>query len=141
MEECCLAVKQPWASLICSGIKDIENRTWQTDYRGRLYIVASSTNVNSGFDQNMFAPEILKAVEVAVTNGQIADIHTLPQSAVIVYVDIVDGRGEAVDSIWSCGSLAEGNINWKLDNAHVFEQPLLPGFKVKLNLFEIPELD
>lgn len=136
-----LAVKQPWASLICSGIKDIENRTWQTDYRGRLYIVASSTNVNSGFDQNMFAPEILKAVEVAVTNGQIADIHTLPQSAVIGYVDIVDCTGEAVDSIWSCGSLAEGNINWKLDNAHVFEQPLLPGFKVKLNLFEIPELD
>ena len=24
-----LSVKQPWAYLICSGIKDIENRTWK----------------------------------------------------------------------------------------------------------------
>lgn len=136
-----LAVKQPWASLICGGIKDIENRTWQTDYRGRIYIVASSTNVNSAFDQKLFAPEIMQAVKEAVENGNIADIHELPQSAVIGYVDIVDCTGEPVDSIWSCGSLREGNVNWVLQNAHVFEQPLLPGFKAKLNLFEIPELD
>lgn len=29
-----LTIKQPWASLIVHGIKDIENRTWRTDYRG-----------------------------------------------------------------------------------------------------------
>ena len=31
-----LTIKQPWASLIVHGIKDIENRTWRTDYRGPL---------------------------------------------------------------------------------------------------------
>ncbi|RZJ91586.1 MAG: ASCH domain-containing protein, partial [Chryseobacterium sp.] len=36
-----LSIKQPWASLIASGIKDIENRTWATKYRGRIYIHAS----------------------------------------------------------------------------------------------------
>lgn len=37
-----LTVKQPWASLIVNGIKDIENRTWKTNFRGRIYIHASS---------------------------------------------------------------------------------------------------
>lgn len=36
-----LSIKQPWASLIAQGIKDIENRTWKTSYRGRIYIHAS----------------------------------------------------------------------------------------------------
>lgn len=33
-----ISVKQPWASLILKGIKDIENRNWFTNYRGQLYI-------------------------------------------------------------------------------------------------------
>lgn len=36
-----LSVKQPWASLIVNGQKDVENRTWKTRYRGRLLIHAS----------------------------------------------------------------------------------------------------
>ena len=33
-----LTVKQPWASLIVHGIKDIENRSWKTNFRGRVLI-------------------------------------------------------------------------------------------------------
>ena len=36
-----LSIKQPWASLIAHGIKDIENRTWRTHFRGKIYIHAS----------------------------------------------------------------------------------------------------
>ena len=35
-----LTVQQPWASLIVGGIKDVENRSWHTTYRGRLGIHA-----------------------------------------------------------------------------------------------------
>ena len=35
-----LTVKQPWASLIASGIKHYEFRSWKTNYRGKLYIHA-----------------------------------------------------------------------------------------------------
>lgn len=38
-----LSIKQPWASLIAHGIKDIENRTWATKYRGKVLIHASGT--------------------------------------------------------------------------------------------------
>lgn len=37
----CLSVKQPWAELIASGLKTLELRTWLTNYRGPLVIVAS----------------------------------------------------------------------------------------------------
>jgi hypothetical protein len=36
-----LSVRQPYATLICAGIKTVENRTWKTDYRGRILIHAS----------------------------------------------------------------------------------------------------
>lgn len=35
-----LTIKQPWASLIAAGIKDVENRSWPTLYRGPLLIHA-----------------------------------------------------------------------------------------------------
>ena len=38
----CLSIRQPWAWAVCSGAKDIENRTWATEYRGPLAIQASA---------------------------------------------------------------------------------------------------
>lgn len=37
-----LTVKQPWAWLILHGGKDVENRTWPTNVRGRVAIHTSS---------------------------------------------------------------------------------------------------
>lgn len=37
-----LSVRQPYANLICKGIKDVENRSRYTNYRGKLLIHASS---------------------------------------------------------------------------------------------------
>ena len=36
-----ISIRQPFASLICRGIKTIENRSWDTTYRGKLLIHAS----------------------------------------------------------------------------------------------------
>ncbi len=35
-----LSIKQPWADLICFGLKDIENRDWTTKFRGPVLIHA-----------------------------------------------------------------------------------------------------
>lgn len=37
-----LSIRQPWAWLIVNGYKDIENRSWRTNYRGPVLIHASS---------------------------------------------------------------------------------------------------
>lgn len=49
-----LSIRQPWAALIFAekpGRKNIENRTWPTDYRGWLRIHAARTpDSRSGWD-------------------------------------------------------------------------------------------
>ncbi len=39
----CISVKAPWAWAIAAGVKDIENRSWQTHYRGELGIHAGKS--------------------------------------------------------------------------------------------------
>lgn len=36
-----ISIRQPWAWLIVNGFKDIENRSWDTKYRGLVLIHAS----------------------------------------------------------------------------------------------------
>jgi len=38
-----LSIRQPWAELILRGVKTIELRKWQTDYRGLLWLHAAKT--------------------------------------------------------------------------------------------------
>ena len=38
-----IVIRQPWAWLIVNRHKDIENRSWRTQYRGKLLIQASAT--------------------------------------------------------------------------------------------------
>lgn len=33
-----LSLDTPWAYMVASGVKWVENRSWRTDYRGRIYI-------------------------------------------------------------------------------------------------------
>jgi hypothetical protein len=42
-----LSVQQPWAHLILANVKRVENRTWPTDYRGRIAIHATRLAVRS----------------------------------------------------------------------------------------------
>ena len=45
-----LSIKQPWAWLIVNGWKDVENRSWNTHYRGRVLIHAGKTMDNLGLE-------------------------------------------------------------------------------------------
>lgn len=53
-----LSIRPPWPGAIFCGLenaKDVENRTWYTPFRGRLYIHASRTyeDGDEGFIQQM----------------------------------------------------------------------------------------
>lgn len=49
-----LSIRQPWAALIVAGIKDIENRSWSTSYRGPILIHAGKAKPS---------PELLLEIE------------------------------------------------------------------------------
>lgn len=76
MTDRCLTVFPHWAWAIIHGSKRIENRTWRTSYRGRLWI-------HSGRRRRPEASDL----EVLV---DLPDYETLQESAIIGYVSLVD---------------------------------------------------
>ena len=141
------SIKQPWASLIAHGIKDIENRTWRTHFRGRIYIHSSAK-----------MSDLFKGKELAFTGPQ---WNVIPKefsfienreaifisSAVIGEVDIVDCVINH-PSVWAektqqCGNtidnepLYKGQIiyNWVLANPILYDEPIL-NVKGKLSFWD-----
>ena len=47
-----LSLTEPYATLIKKGIKTIETRSWKTNYRGKLFIHASSTRIPREYKSN-----------------------------------------------------------------------------------------
>ncbi len=47
-----LSLLQPWATLVVMGVKQIETRSWRTDYRGPLLIHASKGKAGEIFAQD-----------------------------------------------------------------------------------------
>lgn len=43
MKHLALSIRQPWAWLIVNGYKTVENRTWNTHFRGEFYIHTGQT--------------------------------------------------------------------------------------------------
>jgi hypothetical protein len=136
-----LSVKQPWAHLICSGLKDIENRKWPTKYRGRVLIHASAKAVKYDDPKLFFTPDqysqIIKETEFV----------SLAKSAIIGSVEIVDCVLNH-ESIWAEKSetCLVGNIqyrtdeaiwNWVLANPVLFAKPI-ENVKGRLSFWDYP---
>lgn len=138
-----LSIKQPWASLIAAGIKDIENRTWRTKHRGRIYIHASS---KPSFDSLGIGLTTCQINEVAKYNlnkfngisGKnlfMSHKNTWIYSAIIGEVDIIDCVLNH-ESIW-----AEKDCwNWVLANPILYDKPIL-NIKGALSLWEYERPD
>lgn len=98
-----ITVKQPWASLICDGIKDVENRTWKTKFRGRVLIHASSQYDKRHRDMSLlFTSEQWKYMYEKKGNFLLNRCLFLsfPLSQIIGSVEIVDCVINH-DSIWA----------------------------------------
>ena len=127
-----LSIQQPWASLICAGIKDVENRTWKAaEIPGKILIHASSKKVT----QNFFS-EITEEMESHICNhvffGNLPHLDELPTSAIVGYVTVSGFETEYTGSVWDGGPL---QIKWKLEDAWMFDEPIL-NIRGKLHLFD-----
>jgi len=113
-----LTIKQPWASLICLGIKDVENRTWkQNCLIGETILIMSSLGV-----ENMAATNQTWCVEYQrlVSIGAVPRIEKLPRGVIIGYVDVVDIK-EKYDSLWAADA---SHYKYILKDPHMFITPL-----------------
>lgn len=143
-----ISIKQPWASLIAHGIKDIENRTWKTNYRGKVYIHASAKQAGS-YDELL---NDLQKIEFKEKYDRVTLRKQHHFSAIIGEVDIVDCVINH-PSIWAEKSDNYGRFfrngvpayvgkkenkpiyNWVLANPVIYEKPIL-NVKGKLSFWE-----
>lgn len=106
-----LSIRQPWAWLIVNGYKDIENREWKTNYRGRVLI-----HVGKNLDKEFCPIGLPPAADLAVQ----AVKDGLDLGGVIGVAEIVDCVEEST-SPWFFGK-----FGFVLKNARP-----LPFFPVK----------
>ena len=124
-----LSIKQPWASLIAHGIKDIENRTWKTNFRGRILIHATANPAAEPY--MIFSDEQIDVIE----NNMFEIIGSYYDNSMIIgSVEIVDCV-QNDPSVWA----EQGVWNWKLANPILFDKPIT-GVKGKLMLWEYEKI-
>lgn len=115
----CLAVRQPWAWAIVGGAKDVENRTWTTEYRGPVVIQASSSKA----DVNRWLR----------LDGGATAANALTYGALIGVADLVDI--EPLSERLESNPWAWGPYCWHFSNPRTFQMPIAA--KGKLNLYTL----
>lgn len=137
-----LSVKNPFAYLILQGGKDVENRTWTTNYRGRLYIHVSGDTLPFLTDEPNLTDDYARKLEVFldtlaeyyskcdIEKGTTAEsfmnavidnpeLWLLKSQSIIGYVDLVDIIQNS-SSPWSI----DGQYHWILKNPTLLENPI-----------------
>ena len=119
-----LSLLQPWASLVATGAKQIETRSWTTAYRGPLLIHASRSHSGA-----------LLAGSPPFTR-YITDFRALPFGAIIGQVmldDVVRAETLALPDAHlarltleekAFGDYTAGRWCWMLSGAEAFDAPL-----------------
>ena len=78
-----LSIRQPYAWLIVSGLKDIENRSWKTRHRGPLQIHAAARYSRS--DHGYFDSVLRRDFEIALPN-----FEEMQLGGIVGQADVVD---------------------------------------------------
>lgn len=113
-----LSIKQPWAELILRGIKDVENRSWETAYRGQLLIHAGKNMDKKAYQRLSFPYEL--------------DVMMPMQAGILGVCELVTCTSE-ISSKWH----ERGYTGLYLMNPQRFAQPI--PFKGDLYIFDVPD--
>lgn len=146
-----ITIKQPYASLIAHGIKDIDNRTWKTNFRGRILIHSSAKGDRAKYG----CLQSEQRQKVLYTPIGSVNFNDLPFGSIIGSVEIVDCVINH-PSIWA--EQTEGFVtgikpklhefitgekvtyNWVLANPIIFEKPI-ENVKGKLSFWDYPGIN
>jgi len=108
-----LSVRQPWAWLIVNGFKDVENRGWHTDFRGKVLIHAGK---KYGREEKEEAAMVRAEFGIAIP-------ETLELGGIVGGVEIVDCVTESESPWFVPGGWEDGrrvvNHGFVLRNAAV----------------------
>ena len=115
-----LSLTEPYATIIKEGKKKIETRSWKTNYRGKLYIHASSTKIPKEYRENK---DLMNLV----------DINNLNYGYIVCSCELIDcvemteefiekvkqNKEEYISGIYDIGRYA-----WILKNIQILDKPI-----------------
>lgn len=119
-----LTLWQPWATLIATGAKRYETRSWQTSHRGLLAIHAAKTK------QALDVCRTEPFLSVLLDSG-IRYLSYLPFGAVVAVVELRHiYPAEAIrhklnEQERAFGDYGSGRYAWQLEIVEAFEEPIL----------------
>lgn len=125
-----LSVQQPYAGLIVAGIKDVENRTWGTAYRGELVIHAGKARLEENFD---CLDDLTDEDQAKLATAGYAKVRDLGFGALVGVVDLVDVV-QGHPSRWA--NPEPGTFHWVMRPIEVFKKQV--PFRGSLGLFGVP---
>lgn len=134
-----LSVQQPWASLLVKGFKNVENRTFNTNHRGKLLIHATAKPASNNFLMEQPMEYMTEILNDRSFGNMGLSFKEYPTSAIIGWVDIVDviAPGNECFSNWNGG---EEFYRWCVGEMEEFDEPIV-GVKGKLGIWEYPDID
>lgn len=121
-----ITVWQPWATLLATGQKHNETRSWKTSYRGEILIHAAKTD-HSGILLHIPMEELKHFQDAGVVNK-------LPTGAIIGKANLVDcfqideayrrklQRGNPAELAF--GDYTIGRYAWVMADAILFNKPI-----------------
>lgn len=114
-----LSIKEPFASLICEGIKHIETRSWKTNYRGEIYIHASLAKVPKNDERINCLMKMLNDKELNM--GKIICKCKLVDCVYMTEEYIKDMK-ENNEIEYLCGHYEVGRYSWVLEDVEVLDE-------------------
>lgn len=117
-----ISLKEPWASLIKEKVKLIETRSWQTKYRGELYIHASKGKLTKK-ERVTYQPLIELLADQELKYGYIIAKCKLVDC---VYMDEeLIAKVKKNHNEYISGSYEIGRYAWILEEIEALEEPIL----------------
>jgi hypothetical protein len=121
-----LSIRAPWAWLILYGGKNIENRMWNTGYRGRFLIHASGSAKEIEYSM---AKRFVEARKLEI---ELPPVSQIPSGAIVGCVDLMGVSTPAEMPEWGNPDLQatfypwgqkDSNFWWHLDRPTALPDP------------------
>lgn len=133
-----ITVIQPWATLLASGKKRCETRSWKTNYRGEILIHAGAMKYNYFSDVCHDRKELAAYFKNAGI-GSNETLQALPFKAIIgkailvncVQIDAITAeliKKQRPDE-YAFGNFTPGRYAWVMKDAVLFDEPIPAGGK------------
>lgn len=115
-----LSLTEPYATLIKNEIKTIETRSWKTNYRGKLYIHASSTKIPKEYKNNEKLMSLVNLNELnygnIICSCELVDSIEMTDKFI---EDIKKNKNEYITGVYAVGRYA-----WILKDIKVLDKPI-----------------